>query len=340
MLPKDVQANAVGISSEQATVQWSDGHTGVYPHSWLKDHQLPPALRPSQEILNFREFKYVSDDFNHPTVDFQEVMETSDGLALWLAHIVDYGYCMVRGVPLEPEITQGLLERIAFIRHTHYGGFWDFTSDLTYKDTAYTSEALDVHTDNTYFSDPARLQLFHLLSHTGGEGGETLLVDGFRAAAVMYAESQANVKALANIPQPWHSSGNDDVCIQPYQLFPVFERDESTAILRRIRWNNYDRAVKVDWTPQEAELWYEAARHYNNIINRANIKIKMQLEPGTAFIFDNWRMLHGRTEFRGKRRMCGGYINNDDFISRYRLLRDGREKTLNKIGTLDTRITC
>jgi hypothetical protein len=28
---------------------------------------------------------------------------------------------MVRGVPLEPEATQGLLERIAFIRNTHYG---------------------------------------------------------------------------------------------------------------------------------------------------------------------------------------------------------------------------
>jgi hypothetical protein len=34
------------------------------------------------------------------------------------------------------------------------GGFYDFTSDLSSKDTAYTSESLEPHTDTTYFTDP------------------------------------------------------------------------------------------------------------------------------------------------------------------------------------------
>lgn len=33
-------------------------------------------------------------------------------------------------------------------------------------------------------------------------------------------------------------------------------------------------------------------------------------------------------------------VNNDDFVSRYRLLNDGREKTLNNIGTFDARLSC
>ena len=36
-------------------------------------------------------------------------------------------------------------------------------------------------------------------------------------------------------------------------------------------------------------------------------------------VFDNWRVLHGRAAFTGKRRMCGGYINHDDYISKYRM---------------------
>jgi len=53
-------------------------------------------------------------------------------------------------------------------------------------------------------------------------------------------------------------------------------------------------------------------------------------------VFDNWRILHGRAAFTGKRRMCGGYsrcyggktwmiaankslVNRDDFISKYRM---------------------
>lgn len=62
-------------------------------------------------------------------------------------------------------------------------------------------------------------------------------------------------------------------------------------------------------------------------------------------------MLHGRSQFTGKRRMCGGYstyyaeqpnrqtnadffylVNNDDFISKYRLLKFGREKVLQNLG--------
>jgi hypothetical protein len=41
------------------------------------------------------------------------------------------------------------------------GGFYDFTSDLSSKDTAYTSESLEPHTDTTYFTDPIVSFLVH-----------------------------------------------------------------------------------------------------------------------------------------------------------------------------------
>lgn len=66
------------------------------------------------------------------------------------------GFCFVAGSPETPEATEALLNRIGPIRNTHYGAFWDFTSNLASKDTAYTSEGLDVHTDTNYFTDPAR----------------------------------------------------------------------------------------------------------------------------------------------------------------------------------------
>jgi len=225
-----------------------------------------------------------------------------------------------------------LLERIAFIRKTHYGDFWDFTSDLTFKDTAYTNDSLAAHTDNTYFTDPPRLQLFHLLSHTNGEGGATLLVDGFKAARQLMEEDELSCRMLAKFSQPFHSSGNEHVCIQPSKAAKVFERDMRTNELQLIRWNNYDRGAKADWTIESEELWYSAARHWNEIINRPEMEIWLQLQPGTTIIFDNWRMLHGRSTFSGQRRMCGGYINNDDFMSRYRLLKLGREKVLEQVG--------
>ncbi|THC95370.1 hypothetical protein EYZ11_005138 [Aspergillus tanneri] len=212
-------------------------------------------------------------------------------------------------------------------------GFWDFTADLTFKDTAYTTELLGAHTDNTYFTDPARLQLFHLLSHTDGDGGASLLVDGFRAAEFLRDENNNHCEYLASIPQPFHASGNEDTCIQPVTQAPVFSIHPEFQQLYQIRWNNYDRAPKKDWNLVQQTQWHAAARHFNDIIQRPEMQYWTQLEPGTALIFDNWRMLHGRSAFTGKRRMCGGYINNDDFVSKYRLLKFGRKGVMSRVGT-------
>ncbi len=160
---------------------------------------------------------------------------------------------------------------------------------MTFKDTAYTNDFLGAHTDNTYFTDPARLQLFHLLSHTDGEGGANLLVDGFRAASTLRAENWKHARTLQGVTQPYHSSGNEDVCIQPAEQFPVFKTNpQNKDCLYQIRWNNYDRSVKWDWTVEDQEAWYDAAGHFNEIIHRPNMEIWTQLEPGTAlskFIF-------------------------------------------------------
>ncbi|KNG84650.1 trimethyllysine dioxygenase TmlH [Aspergillus nomiae NRRL 13137] len=322
-------------------MEGSDGHQGVYPVNWLnslaplKNRAVDKSL-PNKKMRKFIAHK--PERTSYPTVLYEEVMSSDEGLCQWLHNIYLHGFCFVKGVPVDPESTKTLLERIAFIRHTHYGGFWDFTADLTFKDTAYTTEFLGAHTDNTYFTDPARLQLFHLLSHTDGDGGASLLVDGFWAAKIMRAENPQNFQVLAAMPQPFHASGNEETCIQPTEQMPIFKIHPQFNYLYQIRWNNYDRAAKKDWTVEEQNRWYNAARHFNDIITREKMQIWTQLEPGTALIFDNWRMLHGRSEYTGKRRMCGGYINSDDYVSRYRLLRFGREKILNNIGNFMGRI--
>ncbi|KAL1989551.1 hypothetical protein VTN49DRAFT_6748 [Thermomyces lanuginosus] len=336
-IPEDIEVEDIKFEESTITIKWSDGHTGVYPRAWLKAHIFPEAVkRWNGRGYSLRPFESVPSNYKSlPAVSFNDVMNKEESVLEWLEKIIKYGFCTVTDVPANPESTKALLERIAFIRVTHYGGFWDFTSDLTVKDTAYTSEALGAHTDNTYFTDPSRLQLLHLLSHTEGSGGATILVDGFKAAEILQNEDPFHAETLARLHQPWHASGNEDVCIQPGLTFPVLNRDPVSGVLYQVRWNNYDRAAGVDSLARQMN-WYAAARHWNEIIHRPDMEIWMQMQPGTALIFDNWRMMHGRSEFTGKRRLCGGYINGDDFASRYRLLKWGRETTLNTLGTPGT----
>ncbi|GLA05772.1 hypothetical protein AnigIFM60653_006283 [Aspergillus niger] len=330
-IPDDVRIKNLRYEIEGVEVEWSDGHCAYYPFSWLKSHSNKPVTKlESNPELTFREIKsYVPGrDSTFPTFPYSDIMADDGALRDWLEGIYDWGFAFVQGVPTNPESTEALLKRIAFIRNTHYGK----ATSLAFPDTAYTTEFLGAHTDNTYFTDPARLQLFHLLSHTDGDGGASLLVDGFRAASILREESPQDFEVLMSTNHPYHSSGNEDVCVQPAEQAPVLKVHPELQRLYQIRWNNYDRAAKKNWNWEDQVKWYTAARHWDEIIRRKDMEIWTQLEPGTALIFDNWRMLHGRSEFTGKRRMCGGYINNDDFISRYRLLKFGREEVLRNIG--------
>jgi trimethyllysine dioxygenase len=255
-------------------------------------------------------------------------MNTNEGLLEWLHKIREYGFCYVENTPLSPEETQKLIERIAYIRNTHYGGFWDFTSDLSKGDTAYTQLGIGPHTDNTYFTDPAGLQLFHLLSHTDGEGGKSGLVDGFAVARELHRRDIKAYRQLATTNVYSHASGNPDSSIQPSLPSPTLIHEPRTGGLIQVRWNTTDRS-QVDLSLHLMDLWYDAARKWSAILQE--FQYWEQLVPGKALIFDNWRVLHSRSEFTGKRRMCGGYVNRDDFISRYKTLKFGREEVLRQV---------
>ncbi len=194
-----------------------------------------------------------------------------------------HGLVFVNNVPYDtPEATKKLLERIAFIRETHYGGFYDFKPDLALADTAYTNIALPAHTDTTYFSDPAGLQSFHLLSHEAApgeaapEGGQSLLVDGFHAAQRLSEQNPEAYKRLAGISIPWHASGNEGITIGPYKRFPVLEQNRAGR-LQRVRWNNDDRGVV---SVRESMRFYQAAREWDKLLKSPDMQYWFQMVPG------------------------------------------------------------
>lgn len=171
------------------------------------------------------------------------------------------------GIPPTPEATEELVRRIAFIRETHYGGFWDFTSDLSHGDTAYTDIALGAHTDTTYFSDPCGLQMFHLLSHEASSsgvpasGGESLLVDGFLAAKVLRDVHPEAYHTLSTTRISTHSAGDETTLIRPLLRggYPILEHDPKTGKLVMVRYNNDDRStLRVD--ENRVEAFYDALR--------------------------------------------------------------------------------
>lgn len=327
--PASISAKADGYQ-----VNWIDGHESFYSLNWLtktldkRDHRT--AAR--QGLSYWKPWpRDARGNVISPEVNYTDVMQSDRGVGEWLLKVRQYGYCYVAGCPPTPEATDELLQRIAYVRNTHYGGFWDFTSDLSKGDTAYTQLGIGPHTDNTYFTDPAGLQLFHLLSHTGGSGGESGLVDGFAAANALLQEHPEAYNILATVPIHCHASGNEGMSLWPATGYPVLVHDPTHGHLVQVRWNNTDRA-EIELPVEDTVAWYEAASKWVKTLKQ--FELSEQLKPGRPLsefsyysgmavsadhtsVFDNWRVLHARTAFTGKRRMCGGYSKSQRFSIMY-----------------------
>ena len=322
-IPEDIAIKKHTLQDTTLQVEWSDGHESSYTRDMLDRAVTPPEhLAVARSGLTELALWGSSVASDPPVVQYD--LERDSTVKDILHKIRTFGFCYVDQTPFDtPNASEEMLKRISFIRETHYGGFYDFTADLASKDTAYTNIALEAHTDTTYFSDPAGLQAFHLLSHTDGEGGASLLVDGFHAAEQLLKTDKQAYKTLSQVGVWAHASGNQGISIQPYRAFPVLEHDPSTGDLLRVRWNSSDRA-NIDLHVNEVEAWYDAARKFDALLKKSENEFWEQLKPGRLLIFDNWRVLHGRSKFTGKRRICGGYINRDDWISRYKMLTYGK----------------
>jgi trimethyllysine dioxygenase len=247
-------------------------------------------------------------------VPYAEIAEGS-GLRHCLENLQRGGFALIEGAPTDEASARALFARFGYIRETIFGGLWSLSAEMTdHDDTAYSTQYLEPHTDSTYSHDAPGLQCF-LCQEFDGKGGESILVDGFALAEEMRREQPELFQVLCEVAVPGRY-------VEP----GVHLRTERPAIrldrqgrLQQITFNNYDRAPFL-LEPARMKAFYRAYKDLHaRIVARGNW-LTIPLRPGMALVFDNWRLLHGRLGYSGKRVFCGCYHNHEDFESALRTL--------------------
>jgi len=248
-------------------------------------------------------------------VPYGEIGEGKPGLGRCLEQLQRDGFVVIAGAPTDEASARELFGHFGYIRETIFGGLWSLSAEMSdHDDTAYSTQYLEPHTDATYSHDAPGLQCFLCLEFDG-RGGESLLVDGFALAEEMRAEQPELFQVLCEVSVPGRYI-EPGVHLRTER--PAFRLDPQGR-LRQVSFNNYDRAPFL-LEPERMTAFYRAYRDLHaRIVERGNW-LTVPLRPGMALVFDNWRLLHGRLGYAGKRVFCGCYHNHEDFESALRTL--------------------
>jgi len=247
-----------------------------------------------------------------PEMTYEEVM-SNEGIKTWLTHIQIAGFVLVTKTPSTPEATKELMERMAYIRNSIFGGFsvWDNKLENP-DDTAFTSLSIEPHTDGTYVHDAPGLQTLHCIKRDS-IGGENQLVDGLAIAEKMRHEYPDAFNILCNVNIPGRYI-KPDTYLEANR--PLFRVNDSGDVIQ-VSFNNHDRApfrLENDLMVK----FYDAYKIFHNLANDSSRQFEFMLDPGKVLTFDNWRLLHARSSLTGYRQLCGGYHNREDFESKLR----------------------
>jgi trimethyllysine dioxygenase len=313
-VPADVRACSATVDGDLVRVAWHGGDAASeLPVAFLRRFRAPQSASIAIDRSTVAwDASYIHDA--PVEVACEAVMDGDEGVRDWLRIVATYGFAIVTGTPATATATEALIRRVSYVRETIFGGFWEFTADLAKADLAYSTVYLPAHTDGTYSHDAPGLQMLHCLSFDG-EGGESTLVDGFKIAEVMRRTEPELFEVLSTVAVPGQYIGDGSHLMAAR---PVFRHDHNGALVQ-VSYNNSDRApflLPVD----EMTRLYDALRAFDNLANSESMQWRQVLQPGNALLFDNWRVLHGRLAYTGKRTLCGAYLNHEDFESRLRTL--------------------
>ena len=84
------------------------------------------------------------------------------------------------------------------------------------------------------------------------------------------------------------------------------------------RFNVYDRGPLSHLSADDISAYYNAFRALAEEIQDPSSVYEVVPKPGRMMVFDNWRVLHGRRGFTGKRIMTGCYVSRGEYLNKLR----------------------
>ncbi len=303
MLKSSSEISKVNISDKFLEVSFKDG-----AYAKLVIENILKEFEKDNELYFINKISWKSDFQNNNIYKFNKNFFEEKIMYESLLDFYKYGFVIFENVPTKDNFIVNFANSIGSIRRTNFGEFFNVKSKPNPNDLAYTSLPLAPHTDNPYRKPVPCIQLLHCIENEVG-GGLSTLVDGLAVTEELKKEHSSFFQILTEIKVRFQFV-DDNVVLEDWA--EMIQLDENKR-LKQVRFS-----PRLDFVPlmdkEKLELYYAARNKISEMYNSKKFRIEFKLKPGDLLMMDNYRLLHGRTEYNaneGNRFLQGCYIDYD-----------------------------
>ena len=228
-----------------------------------------------------------------------------------------FGFVIITNLSSKEGVVIDFAENLGPVRSTNFGKYFDVISKPNPNDLAYTGLGLSAHADNPYRKPIPGIQLLHCISNEA-QGGDSTLVDGLTITNYL-KENETKYFDILTSTEILFRFKDKDVILENWGKLIELDNENN---FKQIRFSGrLDYVPLLD--PEKLTLFYKARKKLYELCSAKLNFINFRLDSGMLMMFDNHRLLHGRTKYdpsSGYRHLQGCYIEHDSTEGKLRRL--------------------
>ena len=300
LLDDSLSINKYSLDEDFLNVEFTDGSSGKFSINDLYDEINFIDVIPEKKIWD--------EKHNLKIYDNNDILRDNKKLIEMLSTFYEYGYVVIQNTKAEENEVINFAEKLGPVRSTNFGKLFNVVSKPNPNDLAYTALELKSHSDNPYRKPVPGIQLLHCIANES-TGGDSSLVDGYSLSVSLKKNHPDYYKILTETEVNFKFTDVDVILEDRAKIIDL----DFNGKFKQIRFSG-----RLDYVPlledDQLKIFYKARKFLYELCNSDEFKIKFRLSKGMIAMFDNLRLLHGRTKFdpnTGFRHLQGCYIDHD-----------------------------
>ena len=320
-IDEGVSIQSVDVEGNSVRIIWPDGHRSEYAARWLRNHCYSDVERARRRVRPVLWDGTLGAGI--PVGSLTEAEADPAARLKILERVRDYGFCKIVNAPTDKAESQRMIQLVGAQRQTHYGTY-TLEKKKTVTNVGDTTGPLDPHVDEPYRYAAIGITVFQVL-RPSSNGGASTLVDGFEAVRCLKEQWPDDFDLLCNMPvtcQRFDPGDNSHGNMRWYKSrLPIIRLDDRGEVCG-VRMN--ERQISpLDVPADQVGPAYRALKRLFSLLYDDDLRLTLDLKAGEGLLFDNQRLLHGRTGFTPEtppRAVLTSSVDLDDFHSTMRLL--------------------